>query len=265
MILPPHDAAPFQQALNLRKRAPPGNRRSGSGWGTMQKYLLPILRRIFERKPLKLLSFLSFGRFPIRKVIHVGAHLGQERRRYRKMGVREVLWIEGSPSIHAQLLASLDADRAAGKLAGRHVAVNALLTDKSGANVVLHGFSNAGASNSIFPMTEKLRETWPSVRQTGEDETVVSSTLDEIAAREGFENPDLVVVDVQGAELLVLRGGTRTLASAKAVVSEVSTVPYYEGGVLFGELNAFLETQDFAAAEAPSAHGDILYLRKELL
>jgi len=231
----------------------------------MQKYLLPILRRMFERKPLKFLSVLSFRRFPIRQVIHVGAHLGQERRRYRKMGVREVLWVEGSPSTHAQLQACLEADRAAGKLAGRHVAINALLTDKSGSEIVLHGFSNAGASNSIFPMTEKLRETWPTVRQTGENETVISSTLDEIAAREGFETPDLIVVDVQGAELLVLRGGKKTLASAKAVVSEASTVPYYEGGVMFNELNAFLESQGFVAAQKPSAHEDILYLRKELL
>lgn len=230
----------------------------------MQKYLLPILRRFFERKPLKLLHFLSLGRFPVRTAIHVGAHLGQERRRYRKMGVREVLWVEGSPSIYERLRASFDADRAAGKLAGRHVAVNALLADRSGADIVLHGFSNGGASNSIFPMTEKLSETWPSVRQTGQNEIVVSSTLDEIASREGFERPDLIVVDVQGAELLVLRGGTRTLASAKAVVSEVSTVPYYDGGVLFDELNAFLESQGFVAAQKPTTHGDILYLRKEL-
>ncbi len=152
-----------------------------------------------------------------------------------------------------------------GKLYGRHVAINALLTDRAGESVELHGTSNAGASGSIFRMGDVHREKWPHVEHTGESETVISATLDEIAAREGFAMPDLLTVDVQGAELLVLRGGKKVLAEAKAVITEASTEKFYEGGVLFGELNAFLREQGFMAMQRPRKHGDILFLRKSLL
>ncbi|HMN51628.1 MAG TPA: FkbM family methyltransferase [Xanthobacteraceae bacterium] len=231
----------------------------------MLKLLLPILQPFFRRKPFEFLHCLARGRFEIGSVIHVGAHLGQERVRYRELGAREVLWIEGSPSIFAQLQASLDAERATGKLYGRHVAINALLTDRAGESVELHGTSNAGASGSIFRMGDVHREKWPHVEHTGESETVISATLDEIAAREGFAMPDLLTVDVQGAELLVLRGGKKVLAEAKAVITEASTEKFYEGGVLFGELNAFLREQGFMAMQRPRKHGDILFLRKSLL
>ena len=85
-----------------------------------------------------------------------------------------------------------------------------------------------------------LRETWPGVEETGTIENVVTVTLDEIAVQSGFSKPDLLVVDVQGAELLVLKGGLSVLAAAKAVIVEVSRKPYYEGGVLYPELRDFL-------------------------
>ncbi len=87
-------------------------------------------------------------------------------------------------------------------------------------------------------------------------------TLDEIAVRSGFPKPDLLVVDVQGAELLVLKGGLSVLAAAKAVIVEVSRKPYYEGGVLYPELRDFLLARGFAEAHPAPDHGDQLYLRK---
>jgi hypothetical protein len=66
---------------------------------------------------------------------------------------------------------------------------------------------------------------------------------------------------VQGAELLVLRGATKLLASAKAVVVEVSRYPYYEGGALQPEIRDFLRSRGFAELRRPPNHGDQLYLR----
>ncbi len=49
---------------------------------------------------------------------------------------------------------------------------------------------------------------------------VPTVTLDWLAAR--FPAPDVVKIDVEGAELAVLRGGARVLAACRAVICEVS-------------------------------------------
>lgn len=80
----------------------------------------------------------------------------------------------------------------------------------------------------------------------------------------GFENADLVAADVQGAELMVLKGATSLLATAKAVIVEVSLQRFYDGGVLQPELRAFLRQHGFIEVRRPPNHGDQLFLRKSL-
>ena len=115
-------------------------------------------------------------------------------------------------------------------------------------------------SNSIFGATETLHRRWPNVRETGAQEKVRTRTLDGLLADLDFGPVDVLVVDVQGAELLVLRGATQTLSKVKAVVSEVSTQPLYQGGVLFAELESFLAGHGFEAMSLPRRHGDLLFV-----
>lgn len=192
-------------------------------------------------------------------VIHVGAHFGEERAIYEEMGVTDVLWIEASPQHYRELVTRLGIPSGAST---RHVAVNAFTADTTGQTVSLRHFNNEGASSSMFAATPILRQTWPGVDETGTFEDVVTVKLDEIATQKGFEKPDLLVVDVQGAELLVLKGGLAVLAGAKAVIAEVSRKPYYDGGVLYPELRDFLLAQGFKEAHRAADHGDQLYLRK---
>jgi hypothetical protein len=70
---------------------------------------------------------------------------------------------------------------------------------------------------------------------------------------------------VQGAELLVLRGGQSVLGQAKAVVVEVSRRRFYEGGVLYPELRRYLKAHGFYEAQRAPRHGDQLYLRRGVL
>ena len=73
--------------------------------------------------------------------------------------------------------------------------------------------------------------------------TVVTRVLDEVAA--GVEGPMFLKLDVQGAELDVLRGGGETLARCDLVQLEVALLPYNEGAPTFLETLTFMDERDF--------------------
>ena len=211
-----------------------------------------------HRAPELLLKDGVWQRLNIKTVIHVGAHHAQELEFYDAMGASAVLWIEASPTEFSGLTARLR--QATGKT--RHVAVNAFAGETTGQTLSLRRFSNEGMSSSIFPPTSLFRENWPHTEETGTTEDVVTARLDDIASENGFSEADLLVVDVQGAELIVLRGAEMLLAQAKAVISEVSKQEFYEGGVQQPVLRQFLRMHGFEQVTRPPKHGDQLFLRK---
>lgn len=231
--------------------------------------MLQHLRRMLRRKadPVQLLANLAPAGLALTRLVHVGAHLAQERHRYEALGYRRILWVEGSEAVHARLAESLAAHSAERAVAGRpaveHITACALLTDRDGDEVPLREFSNDGMSSSIFSATETLKARWPDLHETGRLQATRTRTLDGLLAELDFGAVDTLVVDVQGAELLVLKGAPKTLSQVKSVVTEVSTQPLYEGGVLFPELSRFLQAQGFTPMSVPRRHGDMLFVHPQ--
>ena len=87
--------------------------------------------------------------------------------------------------------------------------------------------------------------------QVREVETV---RLDTLVAREKLPPPDLIKIDVQGAELEVLAGASATLRGAAALVIEVSFVDYNKGGPLVAEVIAALDRLGFKCADLCEVH-----------
>ena len=75
------------------------------------------------------------------------------------------------------------------------------------------------------------------------ERSFVSQTLDDVAQAAG--DSLFLKIDVQGAELCVLRGGTRTLARASLVQLEVALLPYNEGAPAMLEVMNFMDAHDF--------------------
>jgi hypothetical protein len=72
------------------------------------------------------------------------------------------------------------------------------------------------------------------------------TTLDTIMIEARWDgNVDLLKVDVQGAELLALRGAELTLPLVSFIFTEVSFTPLYEGSCVLGEVYDFLSTHGF--------------------
>lgn len=80
--------------------------------------------------------------------------------------------------------------------------------------------------------------------------TLVTRTLDEVAAEDLPDARDLFLkIDVQGAELQVLRGGAATLARSELVQLEVALLHYNEGAPLMPEVIAFMAERGFLPIE----------------
>lgn len=96
----------------------------------------------------------------------------------------------------------------------------------------------------------RLHESASSMKQFRSDPGVPSLKLKTIALDEAlqgtpFEKPDLVKIDVQGAEMEVIAGGQRTIDAAQAVILELSVVEEYSGAPLFHEMINFMGQRGF--------------------
>lgn len=76
-------------------------------------------------------------------------------------------------------------------------------------------------------------------------------------------------MDIQGAELLALKGMEDIIENFDYIFTEVSIVSQYEDGVLFPELKNYLETHGFDLIDVKTVnhttfeYGDALFKRKK--
>jgi FkbM family methyltransferase len=193
-------------------------------------------------------------------VLHLGAHLGQEAADYAKSG-KPVIWVEALPHIHARLVERL-------KDFPNQTAYCAVLGDVAGRKVTFKVSNNwEGVSSSIFEFGSfgsGKDSLWPELGlKMVSTIDLEMTTLDALIASAsipiaGFNH---WIVDLQGAELLTLKGGRDALASCRTMLIEISQQPVYEGGALWPELREFLAENGFTPAWPPEKiHDDVLFL-----
>jgi FkbM family methyltransferase len=81
----------------------------------------------------------------------------------------------------------------------------------------------------------------------GTPRTVPVVTIDQQCAEKSLTGPFLVKLDVQGAELQVLAGATRTLQQTEAVILEVTLFGTMIGGPQFYDIMHFMKQSGFVA------------------
>jgi FkbM family methyltransferase len=185
-----------------------------------------------------------------RGILHIGGHRGQEAPDYARAKVN-VLWIEALENAFKELEIVI-------KDFPDQQALNALLGDRDEI-VSFHVASNEGMSSSIFGFAQG-NGYGLSMTQTVKLEM---KRLDRLLSAEQVRKYPHWVVDVQGAELSVLRGAGRLLDYCNTLDVEVSTFEVYEGGVSFVELDKFLREEGFIPLWQPKlrTHQDLLYVR----
>ena len=217
--------------------------------------ILRRLRPFLIRNPDRFLKQVS-------GVIHVGANAGGEQDKYKKYGLR-VVWIEPIPEVFQMLKANLVGY--AGQLA-----LQALVTDQDNAEYKFHISNNAGCSSSIFDI-KMHKDIWPEVVYV-KTVTLQSMTLTSLLKRERInaDDYDALIMDTQGAELLVLKGAEAILHGFKFIKTEVADFESYAGCCQLRDIDQFLKLRGFREfscctfAERPEggSYYDVVYERR---
>lgn len=196
-------------------------------------------------------------------VIHVGAHVGQERNAYAAHDL-SVLWVEPIPEIFSELEANIRGFH-------KQRALRALVTEADGAMHRFHVSNNRGQSSSVFQLKHH-RDVWPHVRFDRSIE-LAGRTLPSLLVEHGIDAGayQALVLDTQGSEMLVLRGAGPLLHAFRYIKVEASDFELYEGCCQLEGLSAFLgdhgfeELQRRRFATRPQGGGcfDVVFARRK--
>jgi FkbM family methyltransferase len=191
----------------------------------------------------------------IESVCHVGAHKGAEIDEYLMLGIKLGIFIEPIPESFQSLSEAI-------KGLPNYRAVNVAVGNKESI-VDLNLATNDFQSSSVLKPKIHLKEA-PNVKFNSKISVEVKR-LDNIL--EHSVPWDLIVIDVQGYELEVLKGAIQTLKHSSYIFIEVNRDETYEGCAQIGEIDKFLNDIGFHRVLTRwwSSWGDALYVRKKLL
>jgi len=190
--------------------------------------------------PIK--ELLKAHNLDIKGIVHCGASYGQERDYYASMGLEEVIWIEAIPEVFDQLAINIEPYP-------NQIAVNACLGDVDG-NEVVFNVSNNEAQSSSYLQLGTHKTAHPEVHYVKTFKTK-TSRLDRVLYNMDIEIGKgwLLVGDLQGAEMLMLKGAGDLLHKFDACYLEVNTQAVYEGCALKDEVEGFLANFGFVGAD----------------
>lgn len=211
-----------------------------------------------------LLALLAYHQVDRRGVLHVGAHYGLELESYLACGFSRILYVEANPKVYPRL-----EEHATFWREWIQVMQEVYGMDPAPAiETVLCAASDTPGQARLY-LTECERQSSllapadPSIRTVDEVE-VSARPLDELVP--DLADFSLLTLDVQGAELQVLRGAPALLQQLKMVVVEVNFRRRYKGCPLASEIETFMEQQGYRAVARSqtvpwAVGGDVVYLR----
>lgn len=191
----------------------------------------------------------------IRGVLHCGAHLAEEAPTYRRLRTGPVTWIEANPRVMVKVQQAL-------RGFPDQRLIMAALWERDGDNMTFHVTNYDGMSSSLlnFGTHPQFSPDTKFDHHIG----VVTSTIDTLAVDHGIV-ANFLNMDLQGVELMVLRGAERFLKGVDYIMSEVNKAEVYEDCGKIWEMDELLTRQGFELVETAwvprQGWGDALWVR----
>jgi hypothetical protein len=198
-------------------------------------------------------KILLLNNINITGCLHIGAHECEEIDFYRSLGLanEDIIWIEAIPSKVNEAM---------------HRCIPnvycALITDKDDEDAVLNISSNV-QSSSILEFGTHLQE-YPKISYV-DSLHLKSITVDSFFQRNNIDASkyNFWNFDIQGVELLALKGSINSIKHAKALYLEVNEKEIYKNCAFMDEIDAFLSQYNFKRVLTFITHhgwGDALYI-----
>lgn len=189
-------------------------------------------------------------------VLHIGAHECEERHDYMKilkLSDSDILWIEANGDKVTQIKNMFPDVIIKNECIGE-------IDDK----FVTFIFTNNSQSNSILNLSLHSKE-HPWVIETHR-EIKKTKTINTIFAENNFDacKYNFLNIDIQGAELLALKGSTNILPFVDYIYTEVNVKELYENCALLHEIDEFLVDFGFQRVKTELTQhgwGDAFYSR----
>ena len=187
-------------------------------------------------------------------IVHMGAHRGTEAPIYDWLH-KKTIWIEANPIVFDDLK-----DNVCQFI--NQKAYNVLLYDEDDKEVNFNISNNDSASSSVYDFGEKsLSMNLKMISKLKLNSKKFDTLVEEISL--DISDYNFWILDLQGAELLALKGAKQSLKKCKSILIEISKEEYYINGAKWEELKYFLNEFGFHnKLEPESSHSDVLFTKK---
>ena len=189
-------------------------------------------------------------------IIHMGAHLMEERNDYLLHGLENTIWVEANPSKYKSISGVNDTPTP-------ECVFNYAITDTDNQELDFH-ITNNGESSSILSLGKHVTH-HPHIHVT---ETIKVNTkrLDSLIKENSIDisSYNFLNIDIQGAELLALKGAGNLINSIDFIYTEVNTAHLYKNCALIEEIDYYLSHFGFSRKETEMTEyewGDALYVK----
>ena len=187
---------------------------------------------------------------------HVGAHECEELSYYISLGLttEDIIWIDALP-------------RKVREVQNRGIpnVYTAVITDKDDEEIIFN-VANNDQSSSVLKFGSHSQE-HPTVKFISKIR-FKSITIDSFFERNNIDASkyNFLNFDIQGAELMALKGAIQSIKYAKAIYLEVNETELYKNCPLITEIDTFLSQYNFKRVLTnitPHGWGDALYILDE--
>lgn len=175
-------------------------------------------------------------------VLHLGASTGQELATYIQFGMKPMVFVEAIPSVYEQLKRNISGCLEA-------IAINACIADEDGKEVVFNVSNNEAQSSSFLELGHH-KVIHPEVHYV----EAINMTTKTVASIVRENNIDLskfnfLNADLQGAELMALKGMGSLILYFKYLYLEVNMTDTYVGCPHVSEIDEYVAEYGFRRVE----------------
>lgn len=202
----------------------------------------------------EVISLLKKFNININGALHIGAHDCEELPFYRRLGITELdmVWVDAIPDKVQQ-----------GKARGIQNIYQAVISDKDNEKVNFKITNNVQSSSILEFGTHATHHSHVHFVGSLELETTTIKTFFEKNKLDTIKY-DFWNLDIQGAELMALKGADDILKNVKVLYLEVNTEEVYKGCALIGDIDEYVAAFGFKRVRTEITQfgwGDAIYVK----